>query len=386
MRAVRAWAEIDLDALDRNLSRIRSRAGAGCEVMLVVKADAYGHGAVEVARAAQARGLRTFCVGTAEEAVELRRAGIAGRIVLLGTLVDGEAEDVLAHGVEICVHSSDRCLRLDELARSRGDRARVHLNVDTGMGRLGVPPERALALQDEIRARRGLELVGLMTHVAASGGLDDPGGRAQVERFDALCRRLQHGAALPRHVHAANSACLFTAGERRFTAVRPGIAAFGMLPGHLAGAELLEPVLSLRTRVVFFKDVPAGTPVGYDGTWSAARDSRIATLPIGYNDGMPWRSGNRAEVLVRGRRVPVVGRVSMDYTTIDVTDVVGVEVGDEVVVIGRQGDEEVTANEVARAAGTIAYEITCSIGRRVPRIPVRSSDRDAIVPAVARSG
>lgn len=385
MRAVRAWAEIDLAAFERNLERLRTRAGAGGEVMLVVKADAYGHGAAELARVALARGVSTFCVGTAEEAVELRRAGVAGRVVLLGTLVDGETEDVLAHRVEICVHSTDRCRQLDALARTRGERARVHLNVDTGMGRLGVPPARALALLDELRAFRGLEVVGLMTHVAASGGVADPSGLAQVRAFEELCARAARLGVLPPTVHAENSACLFTATERRFPAVRPGIAAYGMLPDHVAGAAELEPVLSLRTRVVFFKDVPRGTPVGYDGTWRAERDSRVATLPIGYNDGMPWRSGNRTDVLVRGRRAPVVGRISMDYATIDVTDVQGVEVGDEVVVIGRQGDESISAIEAARAAGTIAYEITCSIGRRVPRIPVREPRGDALVPAVPRT-
>jgi len=399
MQRVRAWAEIDLAAFGRNLERIQAAAGAGVEVMLVLKADAYGHGAAALARFARGRGVTTFCVGTVEEAVELRRAGISERVLLLGTLVDEESHDALAHGIELCVHSSDRCRMLDALAVRRGTRARVHLNVDTGMGRLGVHPERALELASEIRDMPGLELVGLMTHVAACDGLADPRGRAQIERFDALCAGLLERSLLPPLVHAANSAVLFTAPATRpahavrahaaarsaplYSGVRPGISAYGLLPPHLPHANELEPILSLWTRVVFFKDVPRGTPIGYDGTFTTTRDSRIATLPIGYHDGMAWRCGNRAEVLVRGRRVPVVGRVSMDYTTIDVTDVAGVTVGDPVVVIGHQGGETIGALEFARNADTIPYEVTCTIGRRVPRVLVHERTADEIVPAVA---
>lgn len=403
MQRVRAWAEIDLAAFGRNLERIQAAAGAGVEVMLVLKADAYGHGAAALARFARGRGVKTFCVGTVEEAVELRRAGISERVLLLGTLVDEESHDALAHGIELCVHSSDRCRMLDALAVRRGTRARVHLNVDTGMGRLGVHPERALELASEIRDMPGLDLVGLTTHVAACDGLADPRGRAQIERFDALCTGLLERGALPPLVHAANSAVLFTAPAARtahaapaqaatqaasrraplYSGVRPGISAYGLLPPQLPHANELEPILSLWTRVVFFKDVPRGTPIGYDGTYTTTRDSRIATLPIGYHDGMAWRCGNRAHVLVRGRRVPVVGRVSMDYTTIDVTDVAGVTVGDPVVVIGRQGDESIGALEFARNADTIPYEVTCTIGRRVPRVLVHERSADEIVPAVA---
>lgn len=400
MERVRCWAEIDLDAFESNLDRIARAAGGTAQVLLVVKADAYGHGAVELARAAAARGVEQFCVATIDEARELRRAGLGGRILLLGTLLDEEAEAALEHGVEIGVHSTDRCRALDALARRRDTRVRVHLNVDTGMGRLGVPPARAHALVRELDELAGLELAGLMTHVAACDGLRDPRGREQYARFDQLLASLRAaGRSLPL-VHAANSACLFTTGEDPAgglpslppgvaRAARPGIAALGMLPAHLVEGAPLRPVLSLFTRVVFFKDVPAGTPVGYDSTWVAERDSRIATLPIGYHDGLAWRAGNRAEVLVAGRRAPIVGRVSMDYTTIDVTDVPGVSVGDEVVVLGRQdgahGSDAIGAVELAEACGTIPYEVTCQIGRRVPRLTLRGSrDASVLVPAVAR--
>lgn len=389
MERVRCWAEIDLDAFESNLDRVVRAAGADTRVLLVVKADAYGHGATTLALAAAARGIDDFCVATVDEAVELRRAGIGGRILLLGTLLDEEAEAAVAHGVEIGAHSTDRCRSLDALARRRGTRVRVHLNVDTGMGRLGVSPERAFEIVHELDGCTGLELAGLMTHVAACDGLADPRGREQLERFDALCARLvRAGRPLPL-VHAANSATLFTAAQGPRASlpalsasarlgVRPGIATLGMLPERLVGAVALRPVLSLFTRVVFFKDVPAGTAIGYDSTWTAERHSRIATLPIGYHDGLAWRAGNGAHVLVRGRRAPIVGRVSMDYTTIDVTDVPGVEVGDEVVVLGRQGAAAIDALELAQVCGTIPYEVTCQLGRRVPRLSVRGA-RDASV-------
>ncbi|QDU85505.1 Alanine racemase [Planctomycetes bacterium Pla163] len=388
MERVRGWAEIDLDAFEWNLDRIAAAAGAGTDVMLVVKADAYGHGAVRLALCAQARGVHGFCVGTAAEAVELRRAGVSGRILLLGTLVDEEAEVVLDHGIEICVHSTDRCLHLDALARRRDSRARVHLNADTGMGRLGVPCERADVLIDALRSMSGIEVVGLMTHIAPSRGLRDEEGARQFERFGELCRTLAERGELPGLVHAANSASLFSGGARTLAslelptrlAVRAGIAAFGMLAEGVDENSDLRPILSFSTRVVFFKDVPTGTPIGYDGTWRAERPTRVATLPVGYDDGMNWRAGNRAQVLVRGQRVPVIGRVSMDYTTIDVTDVPGVEVGDRVTVLGRQGEQSIDALELARVCGTIPYEITCNLGRRVPRVTVRSEHRDALVP------
>jgi len=389
----RAWAEIDLDAFGHNLSQIAERAGRGVEVILVVKADGYGHGALPLAQEAQRLGHGSFGVGTAAEALELRQGGLFGRILLLGTIVDDEAEPALRHGIELGLHSSDRCQKLSQLATRLGLVARVHLNVDTGMGRLGVLPQRALDLLREIAAAPGLELAGLMSHVAAPSGAREAGAHEQARLFSAVVAQARERGLLRGITHLCNSASLFTDLGPGWDAVRPGIAAYGMLPEELlvGGIELL-PVLALRAQVIFFKDLEAGTPVGYGGTWTAHRRSRIATLPIGYNDGVPWRLGNRGRVLVRGRSVPIVGRVSMDYITMDVTDVPGVEVGDVATLIGRDGDERIRAEDLARVADTIPYEITCSIGRRVPREVVRGGslfkvaergpDRVAAAPAV----
>lgn len=378
----RAWAEIDLGAFGHNLTRIQERAGPNTEVILVVKADGYGHGALPLALEARRLGVDSFGVGTAEEALELRRGGLLGRILLLGTIVDDEAETVLREGIELGVHSLDRCQKLSQLATRLGLVAGVHLNVDTGMGRLGVLPQKAFELLRAIHAAPGLQLAGLMSHVAAPSGAREAGAHEQARLFEAVAAQARQHGLLRGILHLSNSAALFTDLAPGYDAVRPGIAAYGMLPEELlVGGIELRPVLSLRAQVIFFKDLDAGTPVGYGGTWVAHRRSRIATLPVGYNDGVPWRLGNRGRVLVRGRSAPIVGRVSMDYLTIDITDVPGVEVGDTATLIGADGEDRIRAEDLARLADTIPYEITCSIGRRVPRQVLAAAASVAEAPA-----
>jgi alanine racemase len=364
----RVWADIDLDALGHNLGEIRARIGPKVAVMLVVKADAYGHGAIAVSHCALQHGIAALGVGTSAEALELRRAGVRAPILVLGTIVDDEARSCLAHDVQLALHSSDRCQMLQDLARRMDVVARVHLKVDTGMGRLGVLPERALPLLAEIRAASHLELAGVMTHVAAPRGALDEATGQQMQVFREVVDGAREQNLLRGWIHAANSASIFTGLDPLFDAVRPGISAYGVLPQELPGARELQPVMSLRSQVVFLKDVPQGATVGYGGTWRAPHATRIATLPIGYNDGLPWRLGNCGEVLVRGQRAPIAGRVSMDYTTIDVGHIPGVVVGDRVTIFGADRGAEIRLEEVATRAGTIPYEITCSVGKRVERI------------------
>ena len=368
VHSYRVWADVDLDALAHNLRAIRGRVGPDVAVMLVAKADAYGHGAVAVSHHAIRCGVASIGVGTAAEALELRQAGLRARLVILGTIVDEEMLPCLQHAIEIGIHSTDRGHVLQRAASRLGIRARVHLNVDTGMGRLGVLPERALDLLRQIHDSSHLELAGVMTHTVATHGAQDPATAAQVARFEQVLARARREGLLAGDVHAANSACIFTGLDPLYDTVRPGISAYGILPPDLPGASELRPVMALRSQVVFLKDLPAGATVGYAGSWTAARPTRMATLPLGYNDGVDWRLSNRGEALVRGRRAPIVGRVSMDYTTLDVTDIPDVQVGDRVTLIGSDGDETISVCDVARAADTIPYEITCSVGRRVTRI------------------
>ncbi|MGK0216939.1 MAG: alanine racemase [Planctomycetota bacterium] len=372
MTISRAWAEVDLDALGHNLAVIRARAGPGTRLMLVVKADAYGHGAVAISHHAVRAGVSALGVGTSAEALELRRAGLRVPILVLGTLLEDELVPCLLNDVEFGLHASDRARSLDREARQLGRVARVHLNVDTGMGRLGVPPHLSLDLLRVIVESPNLDLAGIMTHLAPTCGAQDDACAAQMERFKAVLREAREAGLGPvidrAWVHAANSAALFTGLTPLYDTVRAGIAAYGALPSELPGADELRPVLSLHSQVVFLKDVPAGTPVGYSGTFTTERPTRIATLAVGYADGLPWALGNRGKVLIGGREAPIIGRISMDYTTVDVGHLPGVEVGAVATWIGSNGGAELRLEQVAELAGTIPYELCCAIGPRVNRI------------------
>jgi alanine racemase len=368
MDAYRAWADVDLDALTRNLAVIRNAIGDKVEVMLVVKADAYGHGAVAIAHHATRAGVTAFGVGTSTEALELRHGGICAPILVLGTIVDEEVVACLHHDIHIGLHSMNRCRTLQAAARRQGRIARVHLNIDTGMGRLGVLPERAVELLREIQAASHLELAGIMTHISSPKGDSCDGIASQTARFESVLADARAEDLVSGWVHMSNSAGLFSGTSPLYDCVRVGISAYGVVPKDATWGSDLDPVMSLRTRIIFLKDLPAGSTVGYDGTWTAMGKRRIATLPVGYNDGVPWRLSNQGEVLVRGQRAPIVGRVSMDYTTIDVTDIKDVNVDDVATLIGSDGDENLLLRDVAKCAETIPYEIACSIGKRVARV------------------
>jgi len=365
----RVWADIRLDHLRDNVALLRNRLAPTTRLMAVVKADAYGHGAVAIARELQSIGVDAFGVGDSGEAFELREAGVRGTILILGAIVDGEQERVVAHDLSVCIHSESRIDRLEREARRQGRRCRVHLKVDTGMGRLGVLPSRALALARRIARSRDLELEGVATHFAGTSARADAANRRQLDAFlrvRAAITRERLGAPL---YHASSSSVLFSSLDAELDMVRPGLALYGVRPADAgADAEKLKPVLSLHTQVIFLKDVPAGTTIGYDRLFAAPKKTRIATLPVGYNDGLPWSLAGAGRVLVRGTPAPIVGRVSMDYTMLDVGHVRGLKVGDPVTLIGRDGEAAVAADELARAAGTIPYAIFCALGRRVARV------------------
>ncbi len=368
-RRHRAWAEIDLAAFRSNLAAARKAAGAA-QVWPVLKANAYGHGAQRLAQVCADEGVHRIGVGDSSEALELREAGIDVPLLVLGTAIEAELPALLHHGVEVGVHSEGKARQFGQYATEQGTKLGVHLKVDTGMTRLGVMPQAVLRVAKAIAQEPGLELRGLMTHFPAPDGCHDP--QTELQHAQALqiaddIRAL--GIPVPA-VHCANSAALFSGLTPLADAVRPGIALFGILPPTLASQISLQPVLSLHTQLVFLKDIPAGRAVGYGGVWTAHRPTRLATLPIGYADGVPYRLGTsgRGTVLVRGHRCPVVGAVSMDYCTIDVGHVPGAKVGDTATFIGRDGQEAIGAQEIADAVGTIPYEITCSIGARVRRV------------------
>ena len=369
----RAWAEIDLDALARNLALVRRLLSPSVAIFLVAKADAYGHGAAGLAHHALRAGAQAICVTTCNEALELRRIGVRARIVVLGPAWGDEALPALRQGVEIAVPSLELYRALERTARGAATPARIHLKVDTGMNRLGMTPEEALHALEDLRACPFLVLSGLMTHVAATDGARSESAREQARRFDELLRGARElgllaGPSGRFAAHLANSACVLSGLEPLHDAVRVGAAAYGLAPDpHLFHPEL-QPVMSVRTRIVHVQEVQPGESVGYGGTWQARRATRLAILPVGYDDGLDWRMGNHGEVLVRGRRVPIVGRISMDYSSIDVTDVPGVGVGERVTLLGSDGGARIRAEEIASRTGTVPYDVTCSIGKRVERV------------------
>ncbi len=375
----RVWADVDLGALKRNLARVvacveaspsRRTPGAPC-VMAVVKADAYGHGAVPVARALVGEpGLWGFGVGDSNEALELCAAGIRAPILTLGTIIEDEVPAVVSHDVRVCIHSMDRIRSLEREAQRQGRRPSVHLMVDTGMGRLGAHPPRAAELARAVAESPWLEFEGLATHSSPTRP-GHPFARMQHERLAELVATLEAEGIRPRLIHMANTAAMLGDIGLDFDLVRPGIALYGVVGPDVLRAFPdigLEPVLSLRTQVVYLKDVPANTPIGYNGTHVTSAPTRIATVPVGYDDGLSYRLSNCGSALVRGQTAPIVGSVSMDYTMLDVGHIADVQVGDTVTLIGKDGDESIGLSDVASLVGTIPYEIVCSIGKRVRHV------------------
>jgi alanine racemase len=364
-------AEINLDNLVHNLRVMKSAAGPEVATMAAVKADAYGHGAVQCAQALEQAGCEWFGVALPEEGSALRHAGITNPILCMSGFWEGQEETVIASRLTPALFRLDLLDRLDRASRNAGLISEYHLKVDTGMGRLGVPGGALQGFLDEARRFQNLSLGGVMTHFASA---DDPGKteftRQQMTSFDRAVEMVRSKGFTPAWVHEANSAAAHAGAGPRGNLVRLGGVLYGLwrdVTNPAIPPLDWRPVMSLHTRVLYLKTLPAGSPLGYGGTFVTRRESRIATLPIGYEDGLSRALSNRGRVLVRGELAPIVGRISMDLTLVDATDVGGVSIGDEVVIIGSQGERQITAEEVAALAGTISYEVTCGISDRVPR-------------------
>ncbi|HEY9230688.1 MAG TPA: alanine racemase [Blastocatellia bacterium] len=370
------WAEINLDHLAHNFRLIKQAVGTTVGVMPAIKADAYGHGAVACALALEGEGADWFGVALPEEGEALREAGITRPILCLGGFWEGQEAALLAAQLTPVLYRLDLLERLDAAARRAGRTAAYHLKVDTGMGRLGVPHTELARFLDRANRFAHLELDGVMTHFASADQPDkDEFTRLQMTRFEDALKEIRARGHRPAWVHEANSAASLAYPRARGNLVRPGGVLYGLW------RDVVNPqtarldwraVLALRTRIIHLKTVARGTPLGYGGTFSTARESLIATLAIGYEDGLPRALSNRGRVLVRGQFAPIVGRISMDLALVDVSDIAGAALNDEVTVIGRQGGREIAAEEVAAQAGTISYEITCRLSERVPRRMVAS--------------
>lgn len=359
------WVRIDLDAIAHNIRRLR--AIAGVPLMVTLKADAYGHGALRVARTALAAGAAALAVATLGEARALREAGIAAPLLVFGYTPPWQAREAAALDVACTVFDRDAARALADAAAALERTAAVHVKVDTGMARLGLAPDQVAAFLDALAGMRRLRVAGLYTHFASADSADETFARQQLRRFATVLAEVEAAGLRPPIVHAANSAALLRFPAARFDMVRPGIACYGLRPSEETPLPPdFRPALSFHTEVAQVRELPVGAPVSYGGAFVTRRRSSIATIPAGYADGFrrapPWRA-----VLVRGRRAPVVGRVTMDYAMIDVTDIPGVRRGDPVVLIGAQGHDAIGADEVAGWLGTISYDVVSTILPRVPR-------------------
>lgn len=358
-----------LDHLRANLDAVRARVG-GRAVLAAVKADAYGHGAVEVSRMIERTGAADWLgVATVGEGLELRAAGITLPVLKLSVARGEEVAAAVAAGLTLCVVDEDSILEAGAAATALGTTASVHLKVDTGMRRIGCEPELAPSLAQRVDATPGVQLEGLFSHLPIS---DSPRGeeftRGQVALFARTAREVEAARGPVPLKHLANSGAVLGHPDTWFDLVRPGIMIYGAYPDPEAARTVpLLPALEWRTRVSFVKRVPAGETVGYGRTWTAPRDTWIATVPVGYGDGYSRLLSNRGRMLVRGRSYPIAGRVCMDQTMIDLGPDTDVTVGDDVVLVGRSGTDEITTSEIAGLMGTIPYEVTCLITRRVGR-------------------
>jgi alanine racemase len=357
---------VDLDALTHNLRALR--AFAGVPVMGIVKANAYGHGLVPVALHLQAQGVEQLGVAFLEEGVALRRAGIRLPILVMGGIFGPQASQLIAEDLEITVSSIDKLRQVEAAAQALGRQATIHLKIDTGMERIGVHSYRAGPFIEAAVASRWCTVKGVYSHLACA---DDPASlmtRQQLERFLDACAHFERlGAPMPIR-HLANSGGLLHFPETHLDLVRPGIALYGVLPDPASRPTVdLRPALSLVSQVVYFKVVPVGQTVSYGGTWAPAADTRIVTVPIGYGDGFPRALSSRGEVLIRGRRHPIVGRICMDQFMVDIGPQGTAYNEDAVVMIGAQDGQAIRCEDVAQAAGTIPYEILVGLNSRIPR-------------------
>jgi len=368
------WAEVDLDAIAFNVRQFRAHIGAGVQLFCVVKGDGYGHGAIEVARTGLSAGADRLAVATVEEAAQLRAAGISAPILVMGPVLGSAIETAVQLDAEFAAFDQRQAQDAARTAARLGLCAGVHLKVDTGLGRLGAQtPDEAAGLARIIAASPSLRLVGTYTHMAVADWPDKTYTRQQYARFEAALAALSAAGIDPGLRHCANTAVAIEMPELRLDAVRVALGAIGLYPGdpaRLRRSLELRPALALKSRVAYVKDMAAGAGISYGLTYVTPSARRIATVPIGYADGYRRAFGNRACALVRGGRAPVVGAVCMDQIMLDVSQT-GAATGDEVVLIGRQGAAEVSADELAQVAGTNNYEVVTCIGPRVTRVYLR---------------
>ena len=367
----RIRADIDLDAVLYNFENMKANIRPGCKITAVIKADGYGHGSVQIAELMEPFDyMWGFAVAAADEAFRLRRAGIRKPIMLLGYTFDEFYEDLIRENVRICVFDYDTAAKVSDAAFTAKKKAIIHIALDTGMSRIGFRDNDASVAEIvKIAKLPNIEIEGLFTHFARADEVSiDPAVR-QLERYNAFAEKVEKaGVDIPIH-HVSNSAGIIRLREANKDMVRAGITVYGLMPSADVETDIvpLKPVMSLVSHISYVKNIEAGDEVSYGGTFKAEKTMRVATIPVGYADGYPRMLSGKGYVLIKGRKAPILGRVCMDQFMVDVTDIEGAKRGDEVVLLGKQGDERITAEELGDISGRFNYELVCDISKRVPR-------------------
>lgn len=380
----RSWVEVDLDNFTSNLNEVRRLVGPRVKILQVVKADAYGHGAIEISHVALKSGASSLGVANADEGVQLRVGGISAPIIILSPSTIPEIQEIIKYTLTSSVSDLHFARELQDKYHQAGLQAQIHIEVDTGMGRGGTMNHHSLAMIQEIKGFPNVYIEGIFTHLAQSETTTSYND-GQWRLFQALLKDLkEHNICIPLR-HIANSGAVLNYPDFYLDMVRPGLMTYGIHPSPETMTKAkLAPVMSFKTRVLLMKDFPSRSSIGYGSTFITSGPTKIATIPVGYGDGYGLLLSNQGEALIKGRRAPVVGRISMDMCTLDVTHIPDLQIGDEVVMLGRQGVEEITADELAAKARTISYEIICALGKRAPRIFLQQGKTDAVEPRLKR--
>lgn len=373
----RVWATVDLDCIVENIENMKASVHAGTKIIGVIKADGYGHGAVPIARELEKLPyIWGFAVATLEEALVLRKSGLTKPILILGFTFPYSYEMMIEENIHATVFQLDTLREMSECALKKGKKMKVHIKIDTGMSRIGIKPDyEGLNFIKKAQEIEGIEIEGIFTHFARADEEDKTAARKQLRIYSIFLQRIQEELGIDIPIkHCSNSAGILQLREADMDAVRAGIALYGLWPSMEVFKETvpLRPALSLKSHIVYLKEIEKGTAVSYGGTWVAERATRIATIPIGYGDGYPRSLSNRGYVLIKGKRAPIIGRICMDQFMVDVTDIEGVKELEEVVLIGSQGGESITMEVLGEISGRFNYELACNLGKRIPRVYTRN--------------
>ena len=380
----RSWVEVDLGHFAANWAEMKRLVGPDVKIMQVVKADAYGHGAIEISNAALLNGASALGVANADEGVQLRVSGITAPVLILSPATGSEIDQIIKYNLTPSVSDLEFAREFQKKAHKAGIRAPLHVEVDTGMGRGGTIQTETCQTIREVSSFPNLSLEGIFTHFSESEILSCYND-LQWRTFQELLDELETGGIRIPIRHISNSGAILNYPDCHLDMVRPGIISYGIYPSPATrGKAALNPVMSFKTRVVLVKEFPEGYGIGYGRTFITRRQTRIATIPVGYGDGLGWPLSNQGEALIRGKRVPIAGRISMDMCTLDISQVPECAVGDEVVLMGEQGGERITADEIAAKVHSISYEILCALGKRAPRVFLQEGKTDRVEPSLRR--